>query len=266
MAGALLKRATSSVYSIDCCGHTQEERSCGQLPRENMVAMVSETVQRPVVCVLSVYGSASAHQTNHHSCGASEGTSQVYLEAARSLAHALHRANIHLVYGGSTLGLMGELARTLVSLSGPSAVHGIIPGPLLKLGHDQREVDESVYGRRTVVKDMHTRKQMMAREVEAGGPGGGFVALAGGYGTCEELMEVITWNQLGIHSKPVVLLNSEGYWNGLLKWLQNAVRCGFVSPGNARIPVVARSAEEVITSLTNYQVAPARFNLTWAQL
>lgn len=95
---------------------------------------------------------------------------------------------------------MGEVARTLVSLSGPQAVHGVIPEALLKYernGRDKNgevkvEIDENVYGRTTVVKDMHTRKQLMAKEVIESGPGGGFVALSGGYGTLEELMEVIT--------------------------------------------------------------------------
>jgi len=194
------------------------------------------------------------------------------MEAARSLAKALHKANIKLVYGGGTVGLMGEVARTLVSLSGPSAVHGIIPEPLVKFeqNHDPSNpsahmIDESIYGRTTVVKDMHTRKQMMAREVIAGGPGGGFVALSGGYGTFEELMEVTTWNQLGIHSMPVIVLNVDGYWTGLIEWVKNAVRSGFISNGNAGIVVEALSAEEVITCLNDYQTAPGRFNLTWDQ-
>jgi uncharacterized protein (TIGR00730 family) len=118
---------------------------------------------------------------------------------------------------------MGEFARELVALSGPSSVHGIIPRALV--AHEQpaydasnpaSHIDETVFGRTTIVSDMHTRKKMMAQEVIQGGPGGGFVALSGGYGTFEELMEVTTWNQLNIHSMPVVVYNVDGYWTKLL--------------------------------------------------
>ncbi|KAJ8113940.1 hypothetical protein OPT61_g4052 [Boeremia exigua] len=209
----------------------------------------------PVVCVF---------------CGASEGTSPAHMESARALARALHASGTHLVYGGGTVGLMGEVARTLVSLSGPSAVHGIIPLPLVQYeqNHDPanpgaHNIDEAVYGRTTVVKDMHTRKQLMAREVIAGGAGGGFVALSGGYGTFEELMEVTTWNQLGIHGMPVVVFNVEGYWTGLIEWVRGAVRSGFVGENNAGIIKEARSAEEVVRCLREYENAPGRFKLTW---
>jgi uncharacterized protein (TIGR00730 family) len=179
---------------------------------------------------------------------------------------------ISQVYGGGTVGLMGEVARTLVSLSGPSSVHGIIPRSLLSLeaSHIQdpsstHSIDASIYGHTTVVEDMHTRKRMMAAEVIAGGPGGGFVALSGGYGTFEELMEVTTWNQLGIHSMPVIVMNVDGYWTGLIDWVKNAVSSGFVSPGNAGVLVEALDADEVIKCLGEYQNAPGRFNLTWEQ-
>lgn len=192
------------------------------------------------------------------------------MEAARVLARALHDDGISLVYGGGTVGLMGEVARSLVSLSGPSSVHGIIPAPLVRFeqNHDSSDpskhtIDESTYGRTTVVKDMHTRKQMMARAVIEGGPGGGFVALSGGYGTLEELMEIATWNQLGIHSMPVMVYNVDDYWTGLMEWVKNAVQNGFVSGANAGIIQEASSTKEVMQKLINYQNASGRFNLTW---
>jgi uncharacterized protein (TIGR00730 family) len=208
------------------------------------------------------------------SCGASSGTSPAHLAAARALAHVLHNNNIHLVYGGGTVGLMGEVAKTLVSLSGPDSVHGIIPQPLIRFeqNHDPdstdpnaHSIDSSIYGKTTVVKDMHTRKKMMAQVVIDGGPGGGFVALSGGYGTLEELMEITTWNQLGIHSMPVIVFNVEGYWNGLIDWVKTAVSSGFIGPTNAGILVEALTAEEVLTQLKEYQNAEGRFNLTWDQ-
>lgn len=196
------------------------------------------------------------------------------MAAARELAHALHASGTKLVYGGGSVGLMGEVARTLVSLSGPESVHGIIPAPLVRYEQnpsysssdpdpDSHSIDESVYGRTTVVKDMHTRKQLMAKEVISGGPGGGFVALSGGYGTFEELMEVTTWNQLGIHSMPVVVYNVEGYWTGLIEWVRNAVKSGFVSGDNAGIIKEGKTAEEVMQCLKEYENAPGRFDLTW---
>ena len=180
------------------------------------------------------------------------------------------------MYGGGTVGLMGELARTLVSLSGPMAVHGVIPNALIQFEQQGRpgslspstgrsSVDEQIYGQTTVVPDMHTRKQLMAKEVMEGGPGSGFCALSGGYGTMEELMEIITWNQLGIHGKGVVVFNVEGYYDGLIQWVRSAVSAGFIAPGNAGILVEALDADEVVTQLKDYKVAEGRLKLDWTQ-
>lgn len=210
-------------------------------------------------------------------CGASPGKSPAHLEAARALAKAMHEHNISLVYGGGTVGIMGELARTLVSLSGPESVHGIIPTPLIKYerqgwdgSKDDGEKglpvpDYEVYGRTTVVADMHTRKHKMAQEVLTGGKGSGFIALSGGYGTLEELMEVVTWNQLGIHTRGVAVLNIEGYWDGLLQWVRKAVEAGFVGEGAKGIIVEAKTAEEVIQALKDYKLSEGRFKLEWGK-
>ncbi|MCJ1465063.1 hypothetical protein MMC07_003679 [Pseudocyphellaria aurata] len=212
----------------------------------------SNIAKRTVVCVF---------------CGSCPGTSPAHVEAARSLAEVFHKNHISLVYGGGTVGLMGEVAKTLVALSGPDAVHGIIPMPLVKWEQenprDLNEKDE--YGRTTVVPDMHTRKQLMAKEVIEGGPGSGFVALSGGYGTLEELMEVITWNQLGIHGRGVVVFNVGGYYDGLIQWVRTAVSSGFIAPGNAGILVEALDAEEAVKQLQEYKVAEGRFKLDWSQ-
>ncbi|KJX93196.1 lysine decarboxylase-like protein, partial [Zymoseptoria brevis] len=223
-------------------------------------------------------------------CGASSGASPAHLAAARELAKAFHAHGIRLVYGGGTYGVMGEIAKTLVSLSGPDAVRGVIPEALLRgerddcngekvagelqqeVGHAmttpmpvKRMIDESVYGRITVVENMHSRKQMMAREVIESGKGGGFVALSGGYGTLEELMEVVTWNQLGIHERAVVLYNVEGYWDGIISWVKTAVGAGFVSKSNESIMVEAGTGEEVVNCLRSYQKSEGRFKLQWDQ-
>ncbi|KIW47327.1 uncharacterized protein PV06_00030 [Exophiala oligosperma] len=246
----------------------------------------SEGSQRPVVCVF---------------CASSPGKNPIHLESARTLGEALHEAGYNLVYGGGTMGIMGELASTLVSLSGPKSVQGIIPRALIKSeldpstrsstsqkgtegmrkaertmseqqlqridsneDPDSKIVPESEFGATRIVPDMHTRKSMMARTVEAGGPGSGFVALAGGYGTIEEVMEMVTWNQLGIHKIPIVLVNIDGYWNGLLDWVRNSIREGFVSEGAANILVEVKRTDEVVQALRDYQLAPGRYKLDWS--
>lgn len=103
----------------------------------------------------------------------------------------------------------------------------------------------------------------MAREVLDGAEGSGFVALSGGYGTLEELMEVVTWNQLGIHSRGVVVLNIEGYWDGLLDWVRGSVAAGFVSEGSKSIITDAKTADEAVKALRDYKVAQGRFKLEW---
>ncbi|KAL1306600.1 hypothetical protein AAFC00_005284 [Neodothiora populina] len=213
------------------------------------------TGQRPVICVF---------------CGSSGGNSPIHLEAARQLAHAMHEAGINLVYGGGTVGIMGEVAKTLVSLSGPDSVHGIIPEALMRYERKYEDgkpvgpgIDEKIYGRTTVVETMHIRKQMMAREVIGGGEGGGFVALSGGYGTLEELMEVVTWNQLGIHERGVVVYNVDGYWDGLLQWVNKAVSSGFIAENNSGIIVEAKTSTDVVKALQTYQNAEGRFKLQW---
>ncbi|KAI4157368.1 MAG: hypothetical protein LQ342_008326 [Letrouitia transgressa] len=225
-------------------------------------------IQKPIEALLPTPLSTSRPTVICVFCGASPGTSPTHLAAARSLAHVFHAHSITLVYGGGTQGLMGEIARTLVSLSGPASVHGVIPEALLSVEQQNapnRQIAEGTYGRMTIVKDMHSRKNLMAKEVIEGGPGSGFVALSGGYGTLEELMEVATWNQLGIHGKGVVVFNVEGYYDGLLAWVRTAVSKGFIAPGNAGILVEALDAEEAVRQLREYRVSEDRFQLEWSQ-
>ncbi|CAI6096315.1 unnamed protein product [Clonostachys chloroleuca] len=206
-------------------------------------------------------------------CGANAGSSPLHLEAARELGRAMAANNIDLVYGGGTVGLMGEVAKTLVSINGPDSVHGIIPEALVKYERDgtyqttnksnQVVPEESVYGRTTVVKDMHTRKKLMAEEVFAGGPGSGFIGLSGGFGTMEEIFETTTWNQLGIHSNGIVLLNINGYWDGIVQWLDKAVEEGFVKEANKNILVTSTTPEGALKALRDYKVADGIYQLKW---
>lgn len=171
---------------------------------------------------------------------------------------------------------MGEVAKTLVSLAGPDAVHGIIPEALVKYERDPTYTsftvngdkklaipEEAVFGKTTIVPDMHTRKKMMAQEVAAAGPGSGFIALPGGFGTMEELMEICTWNQLGIQSSGICALNVNGFYDGLLRWIQNSVDEGFIRPGNASILVSASTPEEAIKALAEYKIPESTFKLHW---
>lgn len=103
----------------------------------------------------------------------------------------------------------------------------------------------------------------MADIVKQGPPGSGFVALSGGYGTMEELMEVVTWNQLGIHRNGIVVYNVEGYFDGLITWIRSAVSGGFISGANAGILVEAQSAEECVRCLREYRVSEERMRLDW---
>ncbi|RHZ67433.1 hypothetical protein CDV55_101084 [Aspergillus turcosus] len=228
-------------------------------------------------------------------CGSVAGNDPIHMETARALAHEFHKNNVQLVYGGGTKGLMGELARTLVSLSGPQAVHGVIPRALVRVepGYDNKAkreeekptersgkgaertikepldktalLGESEYGTTTIVPDMHTRKRLMAEKVMAGGPGSGFVSLAGGFGTIEEVMEMTTWNQLGIHHLGIVLLNVNGYWDGLLSWVQSAVKEGYIGADNGKILVEAKDPREVLPKLLEYRVSNGRMDLDWGQ-
>lgn len=168
---------------------------------------------------------------------------------------------------------MGELARKLCELTNSDSVHGIIPEALVDYERNEtyqtRNADNKLvpehgkYGRTTIVPDMHTRKKLMAEEVFAGAPGSGFIALSGGYGTVEEIFETITWNQLGIHTNGICLLNVDGYWDGIVQWIDKAVEQGFIKEANKDIVVTATSAEEAVLALQGYKVSEATFKLKW---
>ncbi|RKF71334.1 Bifunctional cytokinin biosynthesis protein [Golovinomyces cichoracearum] len=204
-------------------------------------------------------------------CGSSPGSFSAHMEAARTLARVFHENDINLVYGGGTTGLMGEMAKTLVSLSGAESVHGIIPAPFLNCECDLDGnlltepvlPDREVYGKTTVVNSMHARKRMMVNEVLSGTTGSGFIALPGGFGTMEELMEVATWNQIGVHDKGVVIFNVAGYWNYLLEWIKDAVGAGFIAKSTSNIIGEGETAEQCVELLRVYEVAEGGFNLKW---
>ncbi len=149
-------------------------------------------------------------------CGSRHGVRPAYTQAARALGAAIGERGWQLVYGGGKVGLMGEVADAALATGG--RVVGVIPDSL-----QQREVGHLGLHELHVVPTMHLRKQMMAERSDA------FVALPGGIGTLEELYEVWTWHQLGYHAKPIGLLNTEGYYDDLLRFMQGTVTEGFLS-------------------------------------
>jgi uncharacterized protein (TIGR00730 family) len=148
-------------------------------------------------------------------CGSSPGRDPVYGKAVADLALALVRRGIGIVYGGGAVGLMGVLADTALAAGGE--VIGIIPRSL-----EEREVGHRSLTELRVVESMHERKALMADLSDA------FIAAPGGIGTLEELVEVYTWSQLGIHAKPVALLDVAAYWHPLVTWLDHAVQARFL--------------------------------------
>ena len=169
-------------------------------------------------------------------CGAAHGVNPVYADAARLLARAMVDHNISLVYGGGKVGLMGVIADEVLRLGGEAT--GVIPRALV-----EREVGHAGLTRLFVVKDMHERKAMMADLSE------GFIAMPGGMGTLEELFEMVTWAQLGIHAKPIGLLNVNGFYDGLRAFVGHQVAEGFVRPEHENLMIADSDPDLLILRL-----------------
>ena len=169
-------------------------------------------------------------------CGASPGANALYADAARALGQVLVEHNIGLVYGGGNVGLMGVIADEVLRLGGD--VTGVIPRALVA-----REVGHTGLTRIFVVKDMHERKAMMADLSD------GFITLPGGMGTLEELFEMLTWSQLGIHAKPVGVLNVNGFFDGLVGFIGHLHAEGFVRAEHAGLMMVEATPEAIVRRL-----------------
>ncbi|MBI4634888.1 MAG: TIGR00730 family Rossman fold protein [Candidatus Rokubacteria bacterium] len=173
-------------------------------------------------------------------CGSSAGARREYADAARGLAREVVRRNLGLVYGGGSVGLMGVLADAALAEGGE--VIGVIPRPLAS-----RELAHTGLSELRVVDSMHERKATMASLVD------GFVALPGGLGTFEETLEVLTWAQLGIHRKPVGVLNVRGYYDGLVAMLAHATAEGFVRREYAELLVAAERPADLLDRFAVWQ-------------
>jgi hypothetical protein len=166
-------------------------------------------------------------------CGSGTGKNPAFMAAARALGLALAEAGIGLVYGGGSIGLMGEVARTVLAQGGH--VTGIIPDFLVKAERMLDGVSELI-----VTRTMHERKMTMFERAT------GFVALPGGLGTLEELTEISTWAQLDRHQKPIILCNVEGYWDPYLTLLQHMREETFIRANGEFTMDVVKTAEDVI--------------------
>ena len=169
-------------------------------------------------------------------CGSGPGSNPAYRKGARAFGQALAKAGIGLVYGGGGLGLMGEVA--CATLEGGGKVTGIIPEFLTEREHMLTDVSELI-----VTNDMHERKQLMFDRSDA------FVALPGGIGTLEELVEQLTWSQLGRHTKPIVVANIEGFWTPFLNLLRHMREDAFIRPDLEVRFTVVDAAEKIIPAI-----------------
>jgi uncharacterized protein (TIGR00730 family) len=166
-------------------------------------------------------------------CGSADGNDPVYRAEARALGREIAAARMGLVYGGANVGLMGAVADA--ALAGGAEVIGVLPEVL-----SGREIAHTGLTRLETVATMHQRKARMVVLADA------FLILPGGYGTLDETLEIITWSQLRLHAKPCILINTAGYWDGLLAFLDSTVAAGFLMPENRALLLVARDAAEAL--------------------
>ncbi|HEX4068202.1 MAG TPA: TIGR00730 family Rossman fold protein [Acidobacteriaceae bacterium] len=166
-------------------------------------------------------------------CASAPGASPAYIQAATELGRRIAERGHGLVYGGAIVGAMGAVADAALAAGGP--VVGVIPDVI-----KEREIEHRGLTELHVVRTMHERKAMLASRADA------FVALPGGYGTMDEFIEILTWAQLKIHAKPCVLVNVNGFYDRLLRFLDHAVAEGFIQPENRPLVQVGCDPEEAI--------------------
>ncbi|TCP31285.1 hypothetical protein EV207_103169 [Scopulibacillus darangshiensis] len=183
--------------------------------------------------------------------GSNAGLQPKYGETAEWLGKELTDRGIDLVYGGSKMGLMGRVANTVLEQGGKAI--GVMPTGLFRSEIVHTELTEF-----HEVPGMHERKAKMGELSDA------FIALPGGYGTLEEVMEVVSWGQLGIHNKPIGLLNINGYYDPLVQMIKNGVDSGFIPATHAQLLICESKPDRLITLLQDYQ-PPAPTN-KWSEL
>lgn len=174
-------------------------------------------------------------------CGSSVGTNPVYKETAIALGKYIVKENMELVYGGGSIGLMGVLADTV--LAGKGKVIGVIPDFL-----NVKEVGHTGLTELHEVKSMHERKALMEKFCDA------VVVLPGGYGTMDEVFEMLTWSQLGLHRKPIGIFNVNGYYDHLIAQLDRMVEEGFLSMNNRKLLLVASEPKLLLEKMRTFNV------------
>jgi hypothetical protein len=182
-------------------------------------------------------------------CGSSAGSDPLFTEAARATAKAMVSRGVELVYGGGRLGLMGVIADSVLELGG--RVYGVIPEALVNL-----EVAHGGVTELHTVETLHERKAKMTDLADA------FLALPGGIGTLDELFEAWSWNALGYHAKPFCLLNVEGFWDGLIEFIDHATASGFLSRQRRKQLLVASTPHEALERLDE-AAAGATQGMVW---
>jgi uncharacterized protein (TIGR00730 family) len=178
-------------------------------------------------------------------CGSSTGSQPAYRESARLLGELLVARDLGLVYGGGQIGLMGVLADAVLQAGGQ--VIGVIPQSLV-----DKELAHAGLTELRVVATMHQRKALMADLAD------GFIALPGGFGTADELFEILTWAQLGLHAKPIGLVNVEGFFDPLLAWLDHTVEEQLVRPEHRQLLLQAEDAQRLLELVLAYRPAETR--------
>lgn len=176
-------------------------------------------------------------------CGSRSGPHDSFGKLAEDFGRIMAKQGIELVYGGGSVGIMGSLARAVAADGGK--VIAVIPEHLDHVEIGNRQADEY-----HVVDDMHVRKRTMFERAD------GFVILPGGLGTLDEMIEVITWAQLGLHSKPVVLANHQGYWEPFLKLVEHVIDENFATPEISNLYQVVERVDDIIPALESYEYRP----------
>jgi uncharacterized protein (TIGR00730 family) len=206
--------------------------------RSNMTRMNERKIER--ICVF---------------CGSSPGAREIYIEQAQLLGRTMAAQKMELVYGGGGIGLMGTIARAVIETNGK--VIGVIPYALSTKERALGETNGANVEMR-IVGTMHERKAMMTELADA------FIALPGGLGTYDELFEALTWAQLGIHQKPIGILNIEGYFDPLLGMIDRAIEEGFVLPRYRRLIVESNDIDDLLSRLFSHH--PLEGMVKWIEM
>jgi len=181
-------------------------------------------------------------------CGSSPGNNSKYTKSARKLGETLTEREITLIYGGSNIGLMGEIANSMIRRNGK--VIGIIPQVLV-----EKEVAFTHLQDLRIVNSMHERKALMAKLAD------GFISMPGGFGTLEETIEMLTWTQLGIHKKPIGLLNVEGYFDRLCEFIDHMVSENFLVQGFRDMVLMDANPDGLLEKMLKF--SPPQIDKWW---